>query len=72
MKSQSMQELVKKIFSDEKTKSQFIADPGSVISQYDLTEPEKRAVLATHANIGLVSGNSHQLAATIEPMTIWF
>ena len=49
MKSQGLQEMVKKIFSNEETKRQFISDPDSVISQYSLTEQERRAVLSTHA-----------------------
>lgn len=63
MKSQALQELVKKIFSSEATKSQFIANPDSVISQFKLTETEKTAVLSTHAKLGLVTGNSAQLEA---------
>ena len=42
MKSQALQDLVKKIFSDEKTKAQFLKDPNSVISQFALTEQEKK------------------------------
>ncbi len=65
MKSQAMQELVKKIFGDEKVKSEFLADPEKVVSQYSLTEPEKRAILSTHAKLGLVTSGSHVEAALI-------
>ena len=63
MKSQALQELVKKIFSSEETKSQFITNADSVISQFELTETEKKAVLTTHTKLGLVTGNSSQLEA---------
>ncbi|MDO8715475.1 MAG: hypothetical protein Q7J73_01500 [Dehalococcoidales bacterium] len=71
MKSQALQELVKKIFSSEETKSQFMSDPDSVISRFDLTETEKRAVFATHAKLGLAAGNSNQLSAVVGPLSFW-
>ena len=43
MKSQALQELVKKIFGDEKTKSEFMSNPDSVLSQFALSEQEKKA-----------------------------
>lgn len=72
MKSQGLQELVKKLFSDEKAKKQFISDPESVVSQYALTEQEEKAVLNTHAKLGLVTSDSTQLAAAFEPLARWF
>jgi len=72
MKSKSLQELVKKIFGDEKTKSQFMANPDSVLSRFDLTEQEKKAVLNIHAKLGLVTTDSQQLEATIDPTANWF
>jgi hypothetical protein len=72
MKSQALQQLVKKIFGDEKTKAQFMSDPESVISQYSLTEQEKKAVLSTHARLGLVTSGSPQLEAAIDLKTNWF
>jgi hypothetical protein len=72
MKSQSLQQLVKKIFGDEKTRLQFISDPESVISQYSLTEQEKKAVLNTYDRVGLVSSSSSQLEAAIDPNINWF
>lgn len=71
MKSQSLQELVKKIFGDEKTKSQFMANPDSVLAQFNLTEEEKRAVLKTHAKLGLVTSDSPQLEAALNPTQDW-
>ena len=72
MKSNALQEMVSKIFSDEATKSQFIANPDSVISKYELSEQEKRAVLSTHAKLGLVTGDSPQLAAALKPTIFWY
>jgi hypothetical protein len=71
MKSQALQELVKKIFSDEKTKLQFMSNPDSVLSQFALTEQEKKAVMTTHAKLGLVTSNSQQLEATFGPTAYW-
>ena len=71
MKSQALQELVKKIFSDEKTRLQFESNPESILSQFDLTEQEKNAVLNTHAKLGLVAYSSQQLEAALDPTSIW-
>jgi len=71
MKSQALQELVKKIFSSEETKSQFIANPDSVISQFKLTETEKTAMLATHAKLGLVTSDSGQLSVFLSDRICW-
>ena len=71
MKSQALQELVKKIFSDEKTKHQFMSDPDSVLAEFTLTEQEKKAVLSTHAKLGLVTSNSQQLEAALESTFDW-
>ena len=71
MQSKSLQEMVKKIFSDEKTKSEFLSSPESVIGRYDLTDQERKAVLATHARLGLVASSSGELAARIENEATW-
>ena len=71
MKSQALQDLVKKIFSDEKTKSQFMSNPDSVLAQFNLTEQEKKAVLNKHARLGLVTADSPQLEAALDPTIIW-
>lgn len=72
MKSQALQELVRKIFSDEKTKSQFMSNPDSVLAQFTLTEQEKKAVLNTYAKLGLATTDSQQLEAAIGPTINWF
>jgi len=71
MKSQALQELVKKIFGDEKTKQEFQKDPYSVLARYDLTELEKKAVLKTHAKLGLVTTGSEHLEATLTANEGW-
>ncbi|MDD4874536.1 MAG: hypothetical protein PHE15_06165 [Dehalococcoidales bacterium] len=71
MKSQALQEMIKRIFSDETTKQQFLANPNDVISQYKLTQHEKTAVMNTHARLGLATSNSGQLAASVEPLMLW-
>lgn len=71
MNSQAIQEFVKAVFSDENTRREFLSEPNRVISRYSLTEPEKKAVLGTYFNTGLVTGNSAALAAEIKPMAFW-
>lgn len=72
MKSQALQELIRKIFGDEETKQQFLNDPDSVLSQFNLTEQERKAVLSTHAKLGLVTSDSQQLEAALDPTAYWY
>lgn len=71
MNSQALQELVKKIFGNEQTKQQFISNPDSVLSQFPLSEQEKKAVLSTYAKLGLASADSQQLDAALNPTWVW-
>ena len=71
MKSQGLQELIGKIFSDDKTRKQFESEPDKVISQFNLTDKEKKAVMTTHAKLGLVTGDAQHLEAAIDPNAIW-
>jgi hypothetical protein len=71
MKSPQLQEMVRKIFSDEEMKSQFMADPESVFSAYSLTRAERQAVLITHARLGLMCSDSAQFEAAIKSVSIW-
>ena len=71
MKSQALQELVKTIFGDAETQRQFQANPDSVMSRFSLSVQEKRAVLSTHARLGLVTAGSPQLSATINASSSW-
>ena len=72
MKSEKLQELVRSIFTDKKIRSQFINDPTNVLSKFSLTEVEKKAVLSTHAKLGLITSESAQLEASIGPTVWWF
>ena len=72
MKSQALHDLVKRIFNDEKTRQQFVANPDSINSQNTLTEQEKKAVQSTSKKLGVTTGNSQQLEATVEPLDFWF
>jgi hypothetical protein len=71
MKSQALQSLIQKIFSDESTKQEFISNPQGVMSHYSLSESEKKAVMTTYSRIGIGTGNSTQLSAAIDPMGTW-
>ncbi|MGA9695928.1 MAG: hypothetical protein WBQ62_05915 [Dehalococcoidales bacterium] len=70
MESQALQELVRKIFNDEETKSQFAANPESILSKFSLTMHEKEAVLRTQTKFGLI--NSDSLATFIPLDDDWF
>jgi len=72
MQSQSLSELVKKVFGDEDVKKQFISNPESVMSQFNLTEQEKRAVLSTHAKMVLACPDSAPTVAAVDPLAMWF
>ncbi len=71
MESQELKRLVSKIFGDKETREEFLKNPENVISRFSLTEQEKRAVLSTHAKVGLVNGDSMQLESVIGPRTMW-
>jgi len=67
MKSQALQQMISKIHSDKAIRAQFMANPETVMSHYELTEQEKAAVLCTHAKLSVSSGNAVQ----IETFTYW-
>ena len=68
----ALQEFVKKVFGDEQTKRQFMADPESVISQFALTDQEKAAVRKTHASFGMVTSTSPQMEAALRASNGWY
>jgi hypothetical protein len=70
MKSQ-LQELIKKVFSDEKTRADFMANPDNVMSGFKLSRNEKDALLKSHSKFGLVTSNSAHLDAAIDIETDW-
>ena len=71
MKSQALQKMVRDIFSNETTKAQFESNPEGVLSRYSLTSQERTAVLNTYKNMGLVTSDTPQMEAAIEPMGTW-
>ena len=71
MKSTTIQEVIKNIFSDEKSKAEFVANPESFLKKFSLSEQEKKVVLTTYAKLGLVSSNSSELGVAIKPLAFW-
>jgi hypothetical protein len=72
MKSQALQQFVKKIFSDENTRMEFESSPDKVLARYNMTEQEKNAVLHTYTKVGLVTAESPALEAALDPTGTWF
>lgn len=71
MESKGLQQFVKAVFSDEKTRVEFMFDADGVMRRFALTEEEKKAVLSTQARLGLVASGSRQLEAATGPMGTW-
>jgi hypothetical protein len=71
MKSQALQKMVLKIFSDDETKARFMANPENVLTGYSLTRAEKKAMLITHARLGLICSASAQLETAVQSISIW-
>lgn len=68
MESQALRELVKKVFGSEDSRRQFVKDPEGVIARFALTNEEKRAVLSTHARLGLAAaGPQLEAVMTSDP-----
>jgi hypothetical protein len=72
MKSQALQELVRKIFSDDTIRKQFESDPDGYLAKCDLSEQEKKAVLSVQSKLGTVSSGSPQFEAIIDAKDEWF
>jgi hypothetical protein len=71
METKRLQELVKKVFSDQKTRVEFEKDPEKVIARFKLTEPERSAVLATQMKLGLAAAGGVKLDEAVDPAIIW-
>lgn len=67
----ALNNLVKKIFSNEATKAEFRCNPEAFISKFSLSETEKKAVLASYARTGLVTADGIQLQSSVGPMGAW-
>lgn len=72
MRSRSLASFVQKVFGDEATKKQFIADPESVMAGYELTETERQAVLGRYAMMELATTGSATSKVAYGPMAGWF
>jgi hypothetical protein len=70
--SASLQQLIKAIFSDPTQKEKFVSDPEGFLSQYSLTDTEKKAILNTNIKLGPSGGQSTSVEAAIEPLIDWF
>ena len=64
-------QLVSSIFSDERARAEFEIDPEKTMSRFELTESEKRAVLATRMRLGLVTAGGPKLDEVIGPISVW-
>lgn len=71
MRSNALSQFARKVFNDEETKKQFFANPESVMSQFNLTEPEKKAVLSKHAMMELAVPGSGTSNVAYGPMASW-
>lgn len=71
MKSSELQQLVKKLFGDEKTRREFQKDPNSILDKYNLTEKERKAIFNTHAKLGLATTGSEQFETTLDATSGW-
>jgi hypothetical protein len=69
--SASIQQFVKTIFSDPIQKEKFVSDPEGFLSQYSLTDLEKKAILNTNIKLGPAAGQSTSVEAAIEPLIDW-
>jgi hypothetical protein len=70
MESQALKDLVKKLFSDQQSKQQFLSDPDSILPQFALTSAEKKAVLSSRAQLALATPDG-QMNTEVAPLTAW-
>jgi hypothetical protein len=71
MRSSALQNFVRKIHSDEEVRAQFVSNPERVLARFKLNKDETQAVLGSYYKLGLVSYNSSQLEAVINPTSWW-
>jgi hypothetical protein len=70
MESIELQKMVKAIFGDPQTRTEFVANPDIVMSRFYLTEAEKKAVMNTHLKLMVLNDGLGQLD-TIGPLSLW-
>ena len=71
METTALQQLVKKVFSDENTRAEFEKDPEKIIPRFGLTELERNALLTTHTKLGLITAGAPKLGETTGPIGVW-
>lgn len=71
METKSLQDLVSRIFTDDKTREEFKKDPDTVLNRYFISDCEKKAVLSTSTKFGLVTAGSPQFEATLAAVAPW-
>jgi hypothetical protein len=71
MQSSGLKSMVNYIFSNGKARSEFQTNPEKVMAEFDLSDNERKAILASHAKLGLVSGGSATLASEIGALDSW-
>jgi hypothetical protein len=71
MMTNALQELVNKVFSDQKARTEFEKDPETVIARFRLSEPERNAVLATQMKLGLAAAGGVRLDQAVDPIILW-
>lgn len=71
METRALRELIKKVFSDQKTRVEFEKDPEKVVARFKLSEQERNAVLATRMKLGLAAADGVQLDQAVDPAIFW-
>lgn len=70
MSVKGVQQFIKKVFSDEGLKAQFLSKPDEALSGFDLTEEEKDAILRARPRLALTTDQG-QIESEIEPLAWW-
>jgi hypothetical protein len=72
MHSCNLTNLVRKAFSNKENRSQFMSDPTSFMSQFQLTELEKKSVLSAHSRLSSASSaGAEGTLNMVEPLIMW-
>ena len=71
MSLEAVKALVKRAFEDGEFKGRLSSEPERALSQFDLSAEEKEAIGRVHGQLGLVTGNSGELAAVLKPVVDW-
>jgi hypothetical protein len=72
MKSETLKKFISDIFKDETKKNEFLEDPRHAMSEYGLSDQERKALMNVHDKIGVVSSDSVALEAALKPTIEWW